>query len=605
MIKANNYGKYYIYFEYFSALICFVFLLISVILFITSELKTLGILMIGVSFFSLLGVINYLFRDNRCKYNWTLARSVCFGKNNIYYLIFIALYVGLLGILYFATYIKPIEYYILLSLFALMVIANILYVSKKSSYNVCVLLLFILVLAIVARASTYSINPYITGIDSYYHFNNINSVIVSGEISRDFDQYYHFPSYYYLYGICGNLLSFSKNTFQILNISFSVVSVLLAFSIARSTFNSSKSGLLAALLVSISTLSIYCVTFNQGKIAGISLLLLVILILISIHKYKSPKYPIILWFSLIALYFWHPEVSLPVILILGAYFILCFVYKLFFCKNFYNTPFLNILIGGPLLTYILIYMYHLFVINTFLSNLIIHEISKEGSTGSMMTTSKLSILDMSINFFLQHFVSYLCISFVMFFLVIQLLLWLKKPSKLNILYSSIVVSIFLTPLLGLVTGKMSLGGERSLIVISTIILVFSSNSILRIICSLRKKNLNLINNRIPIISVFLIFFFFFFFTTTSYYNFDGNKIFNDEINIDKIYLTYEDRSALNFRKNNILCIECVEYMVYNGNLMQTKNQANFVYNNGEKYFFEDLNSSLITGPYYFGHWLRS
>jgi hypothetical protein len=403
--------------------------------------------------------------------------------------------------------------------------------EKKIPLNLIFQIFF---LSILIRGSSLFVNPYLLGPDTIYHYHNIQQLIDIGHLSTQFYHYYFFPSYYLSQGFFGLISDFSPGIFNLYNLIVGSLSILLGYSLGKAIFKDSKAGLISALLISISPLSIFCVVYNTGKIGGLFLFLLCLFIQIKIIKSNDKRYIFIFWLAVLPLFLWHPELSFAIIPILFSYALINYNNCYGIIKNY------SLLISSGFLLYVIIYLVYLFFVHTTLGDIIVEMIfSEKMSIGLMQSieTSNSSSFDYLL--ILQLISSYIGITIFMFFVAFICLKWLEKPNKVEIFLILTLIFLQMNPLIGVFTGKFSLGGERALITTSALISIIASGSIIYIF-----KNKTW--NSLVIVSVFL--FWLTFFSTTCYLIGDGNEIFNDKIPMGTIFTTESNMQSHFFLK---------------------------------------------------------
>ena len=217
-----------------------------------------------------------------------------------------------------SIYTKDILYYLFIASSATIVLIQILIKPKNINDNFFILFLQIIPIALISVGSSYLINPFVIGPDSPWHFYYIQQIIDYGHNPLSAVHYYYFPLYHLIQAVNAIIINhFSNYTFELLNLLVFTICLPIVFLIGNVLFNK-KVGLISALLFSIFSSSIYLGIFNIGKIGGVVLFLLIFYILIKRKKNNNFYYTILLFLSLIGVLFWHPEISLAVLIILGA-----------------------------------------------------------------------------------------------------------------------------------------------------------------------------------------------------------------------------------------------------------------------------------------------
>ena len=214
-IEVNE--KVFKFFVYLMIISAIAILIVGLNNIIQKNFITISILLISYSVFIICGFIYWFFKG--CEDEIIVNHRFSQGNRKNLMIIIIAFFTILMYILSFNIYIKSIEYYLVTTIIALLISFLILFSDlQKSSHDPYKLLIIIVIFASLVRASSYVINPQLVGIDSHYHFMNIQYVVETGEIARSFDHYYHYPTYYLLYSIMGVISKFNQNIYYIITI---------------------------------------------------------------------------------------------------------------------------------------------------------------------------------------------------------------------------------------------------------------------------------------------------------------------------------------------------------------------------------------------------
>ena len=151
-----------------------------------------------------------------------------------------------------------------------------------------------------------------------WHYHTTNDIINSGFLDIKAQHYYFYPLYHIIHAITSLLIGFSKPLlFETFNLLTSLISVILVYVIGKELFGD-KTGLISALLYSILSATIFLTVFNTSKIGGTVLFLTCLFLILKKNKSNNYKIGILFLIAATALMLWHPEISIALILVLGA-----------------------------------------------------------------------------------------------------------------------------------------------------------------------------------------------------------------------------------------------------------------------------------------------
>ncbi len=295
---------------------------------------------------------------------------------------------------------------------------------------------------------------------------------------------------------------------------------------------------MSSLMVSIAPMSIFCSVYNTSKIGALSLFLMVLWLLLKIMKSKKIEYLTLLVVVLVALFFWHPELSLP---IFGLLFASLCAYMLTVPGTIKNS----VIIKKPplyfsllLVLYTVIYLWYLMFIHTSLGESIVDTIFFDKSGTTLVNTFAPTLVGgADFVYIIQLIFSGLGLTLPLFFAVYLGFRWLLRPNWQEIFLLLTIIFLHLNPLLGVLSGKFELGGERALIATSILIAIVSAGGIIELFKMNRRNQILLFIFAMLILS---------FSSTSSYLIGDGNDVFNDRISIQIMYNTQTKDSSTQF-----------------------------------------------------------
>lgn len=511
-------------------------------------LPTLYTLIFGYSLFFALGILYFLLKKNGGEVranNFSIFHS--YRSNRILQISFYIVAILILIVLNKSLYIKPFLYYLLISIAT--VIIGFQIISKQESDKkqiYTILFLQIIPLAIIIRGSSFLINPYLIGPDVPWHFHFIQKIIENGYLDPSAFYYYYYPSYHLTESMSGVILGFSEGSFNLINLSISVVSIIIAYLIGKEVFNNGKVGLMFSLLLTIATMHIFLVNYNMSKIGGTTLLLLCLLLLIKIYKSCNLKTNALFWTSTVPVFFWHPEISLILIVLLGANFL---VYIFMRKKLKLNLAFIFTL-------YLIAYIVYPMYANTQLLTVIAQSTPTEKAEPALVQSSAgqaiiqaiiekaeptlvQSFADRTITmgFLFQSFMAYLGITLLTFFVSYIGLKWLNKLNEVNLFILSSLIVLHIPLFITISSGSLVAVSERVLPYISLLLILIAAGAIFEIFKFKSKSS---------VVIFLMILLVFSFFSVSSYLIGDGNNVFNNKIPVQTTYTTESNLVSYKF-----------------------------------------------------------
>lgn len=486
----------------------------------TSYASIYVFLLINLLFFSF-GIIVY----QRGKIFSEIERYNFKDYNYYYKLLKIIFFLNIsiiLIILYHSIYTKGILYYLFISSLATIVLIQILIKPKNINDNFFILFFQIIPIALISVGSSYFINPYLIGPDSPWHFYYIQQIIDYAQNTLSAEHYYYFPLYHLIQAVNAIIINhFSTYTFELLNLLVFTICLPIVFLIGKALFNK-KVGLISALLFSIFSSSIYLGIFNIGKIGGVVLFLLILYILIKRKKNNNFNYTILLFLSLIGVLFWHPEISIAVLIILGANVLSEFIMES-------RIDFISLTLFSVLFISYLVY------VDTLLFTNIIQLLFVE-PTGPTQTTQIVS-KSLTLNILIQYSWSFIGIAASSFFISFIGFSWLSKLDKFKSLILFCLVGFVIFGGLSLISGNFGLDPERSLLYYSTLTIFIFAYGIFKIFKSKQEKILPLL---------VILFFIFTLASTSSYFTGDGSNILNNQLSKQTLFTTQSNLETNKF-----------------------------------------------------------
>ncbi|MBA7620189.1 hypothetical protein ES703_27534 [subsurface metagenome] len=503
-------------------------------------LPTLYTFIFGYSLFFALGILYFLLKKNGGEVrpnNFSIFHS--YRSNRILQISFYIVAILILIVLNKSLYIKPFLYYLLISIAT--VIIGFQIISKQESDKkqiYAILFLQIIPLAIIIRGSSFLINPYLIGPDVPWHFHFIQKIIENGYLDPSAYYYYYYPSYHLTQSMSGVILGFSESSFNLINLSISVVSIIIAYLIGKELFNNGKVGLMCSLLLTIATTHIFLVNYNTSKIGGATLLSLCLLLLIKICKSRNLKTNALFWTSIVPLFFWHPEISFALLILLGANFL---VYIFMRKKLELNLAFTTL--------YLIAYIAYPMYVSTRLFTVIVQSTTAivQSTTAIVQSTSiekaeytlvqSFAGQTITMGFLFQSFMAYLGITLLTFFVSYIGLKWLNKLNEVNLFILSYLIVLHILPFITISSGHLKVISERTFVYISLLLIYIAAGSIFEIFKFKSKSS---------VVIFLMILLVFSFFSVSSYLIGDGNNVFNNKIPVQTTYTTESNLVSYKF-----------------------------------------------------------
>lgn len=500
------------------------------------SMPTLKVMLFSYSFFAFCGAFLYIIKKiNASNAEQREKQLISKQINKLAMIIFFIFVILITLILNSSIYVKPLQYYVLISLAAVCLWVQIFIVRDDEYFINKMIFLQVVLFAAILRLSTYIINPYLVGPDSYYHYYRISEIIDNGHLSLAASHYYYHPFYHLTHSISQIIVSNSIDVFSIINGLMSILLVFIIFLIGSEVIGK-RAGLISAFLLSILTMHLFLTVFNQGKIGGTTMFLLS---LYSIIKFNTVDNKLILailfWLPSIAVFFWHPEISVALMVILGGiFFVNKFITKESILpsqdtrehENGEGISLHKITYFAPFLSYIMLFVAYMMFVNYNIFTTIVEGvfIEKE-STGLIQSMVGHEITN---GFIFQTFFAYIGITYILFFGTYSGLNWLNQPTKNKSMILSSIIFIHLIPIATVLSGNFALNPARTLAYASILMVLLASDSI---------GNMFKFTSRPKVVVSIIFIFVIVFCSTSSYIVGDNNEVLNDEIPVQTTITT--------------------------------------------------------------------
>jgi hypothetical protein len=507
------------YMAYLGGFVTFALLIYLSNIFLRSP-STLNLFLLMYVGFSFLGFLLYVFRKHQTIYEL----NAIYGKRwvilTIFFLIVVA---GILFVLKSSIYIKPLSYYVLVSLAAALI--GIQIIENRVSNKI---LFQILILAFLIRSSSLIINPYLFGADSYWHFNRIMNIIKDGHLASEAGHYYYFPSFHIFISFFEKIGTPTEVIYSTASLILSLIAVPTIYLLTRN-FLGEKTGLMSSLLLSISVFHIFGSINYSPMINGFSLILISFYILIKfIGLAKTSEFIrtwIIFWLVALSVFFIHPVASMSLGLILGANFVLT---RFFFKNNGKGlTPFYSYIVG---------FIAYLMFVHFMLFREIVEVIFIPGESQPLPS---IKFVSPTTKLLTESALSFLGPASLVFFGVYGGLMWMENYNlkKMSVLLS--LMLLYSIPLYSFIRGVGGLDPGRLLSYIEALIVIPAATSIIYLSSTIKNSKYKL-----AMISSVLVFLSFF--STFSYITWDGNQILKDKVEVPVGFATQSSLAAYPF-----------------------------------------------------------
>lgn len=502
---------------------------------IKGNTPTIYMLTFSFSLFSCGGVFYYLYNNKTLNEDININTHVFNTKLLI--IIFVLSITFVFLILNSVYYVKPIEYYVLIGIAIVSIALQIGLKREITNKESFVILLQIITLATVIRSSSLFLSPFHIGIDTHvFHYPHISKIIESGHLNRSAFYYFFYPCYHLINSVLNLVTEYSINFFKLVNLCNSLALIPVGYLIGSYVYDK-KSGLMCALLFSLSTMNIFVVLFSTSKVGGTTLLFLDIYILLKIMYQKNIKYITLFFICTLSLFLWHPEISAALFFVLLAYL---------FTKLTHSQ---NLKLDSLLLLYFVFYIaYNMYISTVIFEKVVkaiffvdvsqdyqlVQNITIVNSTGMDSTDSDSTF---PLNMMFQLFAAYLGISLPFFFVTYSFFSWIQSSNPKKHFLILTFLAICLIPVISVFSNNMNFSPARLLTYISLISLIITSCSIFNVFNLKSKKSIILFSTLIFISSIFSV---------SSYLSGDGSEVYNDKVPVDVIFTTHSNVAATAF-----------------------------------------------------------
>ncbi|WP_286679507.1 DUF6541 family protein [Methanobacterium sp. 42_16] len=490
---------------------------------------TLTLFVLSISIPIFIGLLFFIRNQNA----FTNYSNISISNNKCVSLLIISffiLYSLILIIVSLTAYIMPLEYYVLLTIITAICFFEILFFDI-SKFKILIFLQ-VISLFLLTVISNQLINQFIFGYDSWYHYLNINQILIENHLSQAAGYYYYYPNFHLIMSVFAFIGSFSQLSYGVIPAVMSFALILLIYILTKILNLSYKSSLITILILSIlPSIHSRIITYYPQFLSYVLIILLIYLIVETSKetaRISKMNISLITIVSLVSLIFYHPVSTIFFIITLVGFVIFKYLIKI--VPAYRN---LNLNSSLIMLSCVLFLAYIVFYANMFLDSLIYFTTT---STPALISTQT----DVSFIKSLELMFSYIPYSFLAFFATIGLFKIFKLGEKsLPVITSFIIVLVVAA---GGMVASPGVGIPRFMTFVEILMAPLSALGILAIFNTVKNKESKFF------VSIMIILFIFT--SMTSYMNFDGNTIFKDEISVSVQYITNADMETTKFSINS-------------------------------------------------------
>jgi len=323
------------------------FFLIGIIIVIASIHYHLNKIHIGLAF--AIPPLIYLSLEQRIKKNTRISIDI----NQRLFYIFTTIFFLLLSLtllsLHSETYTRPLIFFVFIAINYVIITTQILFYDyKKNSY---LILLEIIIISIVVRASIYFEYSTVYGNDTFFHIKNIQLILSNGILPATLDTYINYPYFHLLVASISQITCLSaKNALFFISI-IEILGSLFVFLIARQ-FVSKKMALFSTMMITLAPYYIYWGFWLIPMTLGIVFFIIIIYLFIKNYliiindKINSKKISFLLLFFCFSSIFIHTVAPFVTLLSLSLIFIgvTLFISIFFYTTEKKQIPFFKIII---------------------------------------------------------------------------------------------------------------------------------------------------------------------------------------------------------------------------------------------------------------------
>jgi hypothetical protein len=475
------------------------------------------------SFFGVLGILIYLLYEP--KISEYLYFNLKPSHLKMFDICFFSLVTIVFAILVNSLYVKPVLYYIFISISFSIIALKILVIHRFSKFQKIITITEILTIGLISISSLAIINKFLIGADAYWHFNKILLIVSSGFIDISAGHYYYYPIGHIYPTILSLIIKSVDVSLTTLSITINTIAVLFVYLVGQETIGE-REGLMGSLLFSISVFHSFGSISYSPQILGTIFIFLSFYAVMKCKYNKNYWYPF--WISSVATLMIHPVTSSILIFILGFYFIIVKVFNIQGGK----AP-------APFQSYLMIFISYILFVNIMLFNKLVKTIFIPEAEFLITQLSSAIKINFTFIYFFETIVAYLgpCIMLMLGILGSLVLIQRKEIKSFPIILVIFLLNIIL---IISILGNLSAFQPTRFLPFSDILLTIPAGfGIVYLFKLFRLK-------RGTISIMFILFFIFSFFSSTSYLINEGNMLFTKEVIVHPVYVTQSTLASHNY-----------------------------------------------------------
>ncbi len=228
------------------------------------------------------------------------------------------------------TYVRPLEYFIIMAAMSAILAAKILFLPSRNS-RLPFTLFQIIIITLSSQWSVLLLFPDMVGMDTWVHRLSVADLLDSGHLGGLYGIYAQLPIMNLTIGATSLVTGLSYKIAAMLSVSLlqAVCNALFIFLIGRLLFNA-KIGLLAALLMGIANYYILFGYWTAPNFIGATLVVIILYLVLKFHKDRSTVAIPICGLLMVVLLLTHVIAALWLALLLFAFWLGFVFYKKLF-----------------------------------------------------------------------------------------------------------------------------------------------------------------------------------------------------------------------------------------------------------------------------------
>ena len=227
------------------------------------------------------------------------------------------------------NYTRPLIFFILMGISCVLIICQIMFYGIQK--HVYVILLEILIIGLVLRASIYFEFPTVYGYDPFFHITGIQSIETQGFITSQLENYANFPYTHILASVIDQMTNVGAKAAYFTISIIEIIGALFIFIIAKKLTNTTI-GLISALIIVVAPYNLNWGYWIIPMTLGLVFFIIVLYLLIVREEHQSIKISVLLLFFCFSSILVHTIASFAILVILLLLFA-CHLFYRFFVKT--------------------------------------------------------------------------------------------------------------------------------------------------------------------------------------------------------------------------------------------------------------------------------